>query len=307
MRHADDVAIIVLNWNRLQTTRECLGSIPPEDRRWHVFLVDNGSRTDQRADQKSIFSERVTFLANPTNLGFTGGANLGMRAAMREGFQNLLLLNNDARLLPDALGELLRRMAPGVAAACPMIIDGQSGRVWSVGGRIHWFRGLTGAYFHGQAPDEVPREGWDCDYGTAACLMLASSAVGRVGLLDETYFAYWEETDWCVRARRAGLRIVACPTARVEHDGGMSTTLQARLFFLVKNCLLFMRRHASRLQFATFLLTFAAWTVPAWSIRPFIDDPPETIRALARAMRWHLRRPILPSPVIQLPPDGGER
>jgi GT2 family glycosyltransferase len=301
-----EVAIIVLNWNQLQITRQCLNSIPAADDRWQVFLVDNGSRDDQRADATSIPWARVTHLTSPTNLGFTGGANLGIRAAMREGFQNLLLLNNDARLLPGALDELRRRMVPGVAAVCPMIVDGRTGRVWSVGGRIGWCRGLTSGSFNGRDPRDVPSHDWECDFGTAACLMIASDAVRQVGLLDDTYFAYWEETDWCVRAARANLRIVACPRAKVEHDGGVSTTSQTRLYFLLRNCILFMRRHASRAQLATFLIFFSVWTIPAWSIRPFVANPLQTMRAVLRAVGWHVRRPVLPAPSIRLPPESGE-
>jgi GT2 family glycosyltransferase len=293
-RSSEDMAIIVLNWNRIEATRRCVSSLPADDRRWHAFVVDNGSVPAQRADQQSLPNSRVTILTSPTNLGFAGGVNLGLREAMREGFQQFLLLNNDALLVPGALEPLRRSITPGVAAVCPMIVDAKSGRVWSVGGVIHWRRGLTGSNFHGARPEDVPHASTECDFGSAACLLLSAAAVGEVGLFDETYFAYWEETDWCVRARRAGFRIVTSPLSTAIHEGGVSTSAQARLYFMVRNCLLFMRRHASRRQLATFTPTFFLWSIPAWSTRPALEAPMGTLGAIARALAWHLRRPRLP-------------
>ncbi len=306
-RSPDDVAIIVLNWNQLQATRECISSLPAEDPNWHAFVVDNGSRPTERADERSIVHTKLTFLPSPTNLGFAAGVNVGLREALREGFQKFLLLNNDALLQGGALDTLRRSMKPGVAAVCPMIVDSRSGRVWSVGGSIHWRLGLTSSHFNGAATSEVPLQGWDCDFGSAACLLLSATAVRMVGLLDESYFAYWEETDWCVRAKRAGFRIVTSPESRATHLGGASTSAEVRLYFMVRNCVLFMRRHASRAQQLTFVPVLCLWTIPVWSARPATRRPLATCRAVAGALVWHLRRLRLPPPTQSQRREEGAR
>jgi GT2 family glycosyltransferase len=175
--------------------------------------------------------------------------------------------------------------------------------VWSIGGRINLTTGRVSSEFHGWAPASVPRESTDVDFGTGAGLLVSGAAMKDLGGLDATYFAYWEETDWCTRARAAGYRVVTCPPAEVRHEGGLSSSSSVRLYFMVRNCLLFMRRNGRPRHWVTFLPTFVLWTLPSWAVRPMLSHPFESGAAILRALSWHARWRI-PGPAVELPtPD----
>ena len=300
MRTSDSVVIIVLNWNRRDETRRCIKSCPVSQR---IYVLNNG------CDESELYVHegrpRETVISSSSNLGYAAGVNLLASLALADGAQWLLLLNNDATLEPGALAEVSTATGLGVAAVCPMVIDHSSGRVWSVGGRISARTGRVSSNYHGWEPDAVPDVSQEVDFGTGACLLISGQAMREIGGLDATYFAYWEETDWCRRATDAGYRIITCPTARATHVGGVSSTPSLRLHLMTRNGLLYLRRHSSRRELLRFLPAFLLWTLPTWSVRPFLADPKRTLRAVGLALAWHLRP--LPDPSIDLPETSGPR
>lgn len=275
-------AILILNWNRLEETRACVASCPPGVTR---FILNNGC--DGEEHYRPTLPAIETVVDSATNLGFAGGVNLLAAHALARGFEWLLLLNNDARLTPGALESMLSVTAEDVAAVCPMIIDSATGRVWSVGGRIQFWLGRTTTEWGGRRPDEVDALSREVDFGTAACLLLSTGALAQIDGLDTTYFAYWEETDWCTRARRAGYRIVTAPRARVRHRGGASSRPSLRTHLLIRNCILFMRRNGAAVHWITFLPALFLWSIPAWSARAMAADPWGTLSGVVRALWWH--------------------
>jgi GT2 family glycosyltransferase len=286
--------VLVLNWNRRRLTERCIDSLEHEGSPWTAYVLNNGCKPDERYAYEA--DDRIVVVDTPTNLGFAAGVNLLAGRAIDGGAGALVLLNNDATLEQGALGELSAALGRGAAVACPMIIDASTGRVWGVGGSIRWPLGRTTSPYRGARPDEVPADPSPTDFGTGACLAIAAEAFIDVGDLDETYFAYWEETDWCVRAGRRGLAIVTCPSARVVHEGGVSSPPPARLQLLIRNVILFMRRNGRPAHWLTFVPFLVCWTIPTWSARSFVREPRATARAVVLALAWHLQRPRLPPP-----------
>jgi len=292
--YANCLAIVVLNWNRREETRRCIESCPLGTK---IYVLNNGCDEDQ--EYLPVQGRNEIVLSSRTNLGFAGGVNLVASLALAEGAEWLLLLNNDATLMPGAAESLLAVIDPGIAAVCPMIVDEGNGRVWSVGGKVSRRTGRVSSVFQGRWPDAIPLKSEEVDFGTGACLLMSAAAIQDIDGFDTTYFAYWEETDWCRRARKAGYRIVTCPEARVAHVGGVSSTPAVRLYLLVRNALLYMRRHHAPNDLVRFLPLFFLWTVPSWALKPFLADPKGTAGAVARALAWHLRRP--PVADVRLP------
>jgi GT2 family glycosyltransferase len=301
MFNSDDIAIIVLNWNRREETRRCVESCPASQR---IYVLNNGCVHDE--EYVSNGRDRLTVTNSPTNIGFAAGVNLLAARALWDGAEWLLLLNNDATLEPGAVEALAAATAPGIAAVCPMVIDASSGRVWSVGGRVSARTGRVSSEYHDFDPDEVPVSPKEVDFGTGACLLVSAQAMRQIGGLDATYFAYWEETDWCRRAWDARFRVVTCPLARTVHVGGASSTPSLRLYLLIRGAFLYMRRHCSPGELVRFLPVFILWTMPSWSFRPFVANPMGTARAIYRALEWHARHAI-PDPDVRLPPVAVHR
>lgn len=295
MPTSDAVAIILLNWNRKKDTEKSVESCPVSVK---LYVLNNGCTEPE--EYRPDDQRRVTVVNSAKNLGYAAGVNLLASRALADGAEWLLLLNNDATLQPGALDALALTAGPGVAAVCPMIIEQSSGRVWSVGGRISPRTGRVSSDYHGWQPDEVPLSSSEVDFGTGACLLVSGQLMRELGGLDTTYFAYWEETDWCRRARDAGYRVVTCPAARAVHVGSASTPTAFRLYLMIRNALLYLRRHSSTFELARYVPILLLWTLPSWTVRPLGVDPKGTGRAVARALRWHARRRV-PAPAVELP------
>jgi GT2 family glycosyltransferase len=225
------VWIVVLNWNRRDDTLTCLRSLAAADLRGaSVVVVDNGSRDDSvEAVRREFPDVRIIRLAQ--NEGYAGGNNAGIRAALAAGAGAVLLLNNDTHVAPDFLPPLLDVLNtnPRAAAVSGAIFRADSPLCLDVAYLdIYFGHGLV----HRRGVNALPGEGFDrvkpISAGVGCCLLLRAEALRRIGLLDEAYFAYHEEVDWCYRAQRAGMQIIYQPFSRVWHTGSRSTALLAR-------------------------------------------------------------------------------
>jgi GT2 family glycosyltransferase len=216
------LAVVVVNWNGRHLLDACLTSVleqhPAPDR---VIVVDNGSSDGSLAYLRTRWPQVVALDAG-SNLGFSGGNNLAIRDALAAGADYVLLLNNDAQLLPGALGELLAALeeaGPEVWAATPKILyRANPDVIWSAGGRFDWWRGLS---IH-RGWDEPDRGQYDrpelMDFATACCLLARARIFREVGLLDDGYFMYFEDSELSARAGRTGARVAYRPAAVVLHD-----------------------------------------------------------------------------------------
>ncbi len=226
------VGIIVLNWNGREDTLNCLESLKGLTYPHNVILVDNGS-TDGLAD---IVRGRVELIENEENLGFAAGCNQGIKRALEMGADFVLFLNNDTLVAPDLLEKLLviiEDQTIGVVGPTVYEYD-QPSRVQSTGYIIDWNLGRML-----DRPGDV-----DCIHG--CCLLAKASLFEEVGLLKEAYFAYWEETEWCVRVKKAGYRVVHVPDTAVWHKGA-ATSGRISGFYryqMIRNSIWFMREHA---------------------------------------------------------------
>jgi GT2 family glycosyltransferase len=179
----------------------------------------------------------IEWLTLPVNRGFAGGMNAGIEQLRASGCDRILLLNNDATLEPGCLRRLAEALEDvGLAAAGPVILREADGRVESCGTRLEPRSGRFRLTSYGEP--FLPREGrLQVEALSGAALMLSAAAWAAVGPLDESYFQSFEDTDWCLRARRAGLGLVLVQGARARHSG--SRTLGAssaeRLYYAARN------------------------------------------------------------------------
>lgn len=280
MSTAPLVCAVVVNWNRQRETVDCVASLQrstyPSLR---VIVVDNASSDGSVAVLREAFPS-IDLIAAPRNLGFVDGCHLGIERARQLGAVYLLLLNNDAEIAADAVALLvtvLQADARGGAAGPTIFYHDRPDVIWSAGGMINWSTGNT----HMVALDAVD-EG---QLGTApravdfvsGCALLAPLAVfDRIGGFDPRFFAYYEETEWCVRATRAGFAILHVPSAKAWHKTAPSTQPASLLthYYMTRNRLLFLAAtHASLRAWChtlglDYLRTLLSWTLrPKWRAR----------------------------------------
>ena len=278
-----NVAIIVLTWNGLADTLACLESLRQlKYPNYEVVVVDNGSRDGSPAVIRERFPH-VTMIENERNLGFTGGNNVGLRYALTQSADYMLLLNNDTVVAPDFL-RLLVEAAKGDAEtgiAGPMIYyHKQPDVIWSAGGAIDWRRRKTRMVGLDEQDvgqfEAMPRE---VDFVSGCTLLVKRAVLEQVGLLDERFFAYYEEIEWCVRARQAGFKIMHAPRAHIWHK--ISPAAQADsatvYYYMTRNRLLFLKATDAnwRVWIHTLFAEYLRQLI-SWSLRP----------------RWQNKRPL---------------
>jgi GT2 family glycosyltransferase len=216
------VTIIILNWNGIGDTMECIESVRnldyPDIR---IVVVDNGSTDDSTTVLRQRYPS-ITLLESKQNLGFTGGNNLGIVKALEMGTDYVWLLNNDTVVERDALRKMVQTIGnlPDVGIASPVIHFHDPPReVQFCGSYIDWERKRIVKLEVGES---YPSNGVNVSlWGTA--LLIRRDVVERVGFLNDKYFAYHEDEEYCMRVARAGYRAILVPEARVFHKNSRST------------------------------------------------------------------------------------
>jgi GT2 family glycosyltransferase len=240
------VLIIVLCYNGAAVTLECLASLRRVDYgAFDVLVVDNASVDGTPAAVRERFPQTMV-IETGMNLGFAAGNNVGLRYALDHGYDYALLLNNDTEVAPDFLTELVRlaESDPAIGAVGPTIYYfEQPDLIWSAGGVIDWRHGDSAMRGIGQIDRGQYGAPGPVDFVSGCALLCKRQVLKQVGLLDERFFMYYEETEWCVRVARAGFRILQAPAARIWHK----IPLDARAnqpyvaYYMTRNRLLFLR------------------------------------------------------------------
>lgn len=219
------VTVVITAWNQLEKTLTCLESVAqltyPTVR---TILVDNGSEPPL-AEAIAARFPTVEQIRLPRNLGFAGGYNTGMAAALTGEAQALFLLNNDTVVAPDALDHLTAALAdaPDVGlTAAKVYYAADPQRIWTVGNNLDLFLDVKDG-----GEREIDSGQWatarDIEFAPFCAVLLRRSAVEQTGLLDEDFFLYYEDLDYCRRLRDGGWRLRFCPDAHVYHDVSLSS------------------------------------------------------------------------------------
>jgi hypothetical protein len=255
-------SIIILNWNGLEDTIECLESLKKITYpNYEVIVVDNGSTGNDTQVIKEKFGDYIYLIQNDKNYGYTGGNNIGIRYALANYQPDyFLILNNDTVVAPDFLTELVRvsETDADIGIAGPKIYYHHfPGRIQSVGALVNMQKGRASLIGCNEIDTGQYDTEQDVDYVEGCCLLVKRELIHKVGLLDESYFCYWDEADYCIRAKKAGYKIVYAPMAKVWHKGGISGKISTlRCYYMARNNFKFVRRHGTRWQYCSFLIWF---------------------------------------------------
>ncbi len=262
--------VIILNYQTTRFTIDCLQSLEPEiaaQPEAAVVVVENGSGHEAEQDLRRVIAERawdswVELIPLDRNLGFTAGNNLPIRRAMEspDPPEYILMLNSDTVVLPGAIGALVHFMdqhpAAGIAgsrleAPCGSA-QGSPFRFHNIASELE--RGLAMGPFSRIVSGwtvyrQKPLQAAPVDWVAGASMILRSAMIANIGLLDERFFAYFEDMDYCLAARKRGWETWYVPQSRIVHFEGRSSGLrpdsdtrppaywfQARRRYFLKNC-----------------------------------------------------------------------
>lgn len=260
------VSIVILNWNRPNDTLECLKSVKRlrTADSLNIIVVDNASSDNsvKKIKKAILHTTNHKLLVNEVNLGFAEGNNVGIRHAIKNGADYVLVLNNDTVVDKDLVIELIKaaKKYPKAGALSPKIYFAKGyefhkkrykekdlGKViWYAGGDIDW----NNVYGSNHGVDEIDKGQYDkvreTDVATGTCILLRREALEDTGFFDKKYFMYYEDTDLSQRMKKKGWRVLYIPKAKLWHKVARGSAIGSDLndYFITRNRLLFGLRYA---------------------------------------------------------------
>lgn len=290
------IALIILNWKQPQLTIDTLDSILKAKTRgftYHIYLVDNGSPDDslKQFNLKYKNNKNISIVDSGANLGYAGGNNYGLREALKNKFDYYLIANNDILVDPMFMQELFDSsqkypnsvltpkiyFAPGFEYHKDRYQKKDIGNViWSVGGQIDW----NNIYASNIGIDEVDKGQYDLkqpqiDFISGCCFLISKEIIEKIGIFDERYYLYMEDSDLTQRALKAGYELRLVPKSKIWHCNSGSSKPGSSLqdYFITRNRLIFGFKYASlRTKFALFRESIRfLFTGSSWRKRGVID------------------------------------
>lgn len=251
------VAVIILNYKGVKDTIECVDSIInsrfEKGVSLEIVVIDNGSNDGSREKLKEL--NGIKLIESNVNLGFSGGMNIGIKFALKNNYEAIIIINNDVIVDKDFAHYLIETakkadiispkiyFAPGFEFHKSRYKNNELGKViWYAGGQIDWDN-ILGNHI---GVDEVDigqfNKGKEIDFATGACMFIKKEVFEKIGLFDEKYFLYLEDMDFCHRAKKAGFKIIFEPKAILWHKnaqsaGGSGSNLQD--YYITRNRLIF--------------------------------------------------------------------
>jgi GT2 family glycosyltransferase len=221
------LAIILVNWNSFELTKDSLDSLHQTTyTNYDCILVDNGS-VDSSGHELKIQFPNIILIESEINKGFTGGNNLGIDYALQNGYEYIMLLNNDVAVESNFLEPLISRLDqnPSIGAVQPLIYFHHDRiLIWNAGGRYLSWIGLplTLMYYRKDPLRKQTMQQKKIDWITGCAFMMRSDILKNTGTLKERYFIYFEDVDLSFRIKKAGYTLSYVSESVIYHIAGMA-------------------------------------------------------------------------------------
>jgi GT2 family glycosyltransferase len=251
------VSIIIVNWNAKDFLKPCLDSIYSQSyQNFEIILVDNNSKDDSLSFVRKNFP-KVKIIENKENVGFAEGNNIGFKQAKG----NLIaMVNPDAELEQNWLSLLVSVLESSeeIAAASGKIfyLDGKNdeNKIFCTWSKINTFSATPVNFYHNEPLSEV-------DYLSGSALIFKKNVLEKIGLLDKTYFLYFEETDWCARIIRLGYKLIYVPNAIAWHAVSPLSKSDEKIYYMERGRVRFALKNFDIPYIFSFSLIFFGETI----------------------------------------------
>lgn len=257
------VSIIIVNYNGINDTLECLNSLKSLSYpNCEVIVVDNASQDASSALNK-IYNDfpNVKIISLGQNLGFAGGNNIGIDYALKQQkAEYVLLLNNDTTVAPDFLKKMIEvgesDKKIGVVGAKIYYYNDRT-RIWYNGGHFSWTDGGEHEECNQIDANQNDAKIKPTNFITGCAILIKAETILNISLMDESFFMYYEDIDWSLRAKEAGYNIVVATDAHIWHKVSRSTVEMGepkRQYYHIRNALLLAKKHTSPFIFKMLML-----------------------------------------------------
>lgn len=261
------INIVILNWNGYNDTSELLESLfKITYSNYKIIVVDNNSENDELEKLKKNYSDKVQIIPCKENLGYAGGNNVGIKFSFEEKADFVLLLNNDTTVEPNFLEPLVNKIISSeqIGITAPQInYFNEPHIVWSAGGKISWLKG-SGFAESNKMETEADKSDKQVSFVSGCCMLVKREVFLNVGLFDENYFLYNEDSDLCLRTLKSGYEIYISPQSKIYHKVNSSTEkklLLLPLYYTTRNRLYFAKKNFRKIYYLTFIYIFTTMAV----------------------------------------------
>jgi len=256
------VYIVLVNWNGLEDTLECLRSLNEISyKNYKIVVVDNGSNNNQADVIKKKFPY-IELIKNKRNEGFVVANNQGIKLALKNGADYILLLNNDTVVKRNFLDVLIEYAEQNrdVGILSPKIVYYNSNIIWSMGGKISYLTGFSIMIGKGKNSENY-NEVIEPDFVSGCAMLIRNEVIEKIELLDPVYFAYYEDADYCFRVGKLGYKIKVIPESIIWHKKSASAGIRGskrkiseiQAYLWARNGIIFGRKNLAGVKKILFL------------------------------------------------------
>jgi GT2 family glycosyltransferase len=242
------VGVVTVTFNSAFVIRGFMNSLLKQTYAGFVLYVIDNASSDATLQLLAEYDDpRIVVVRNLTNVGAAEGNNIGIRAALKAGCASVVLINNDTVLDDDLFFQLLvgSQLHHADMVVPKILYFDAPNKIWSAGGYFSWLRGAARHFGSDRNDDGHFDQSRFVNYSPTTCMLIRKEVFALIGLLDASYFAYFEDTDFCYRAHRAGLKLVYVYPARLLHrvssltgrdsDFTVRYSIRNHVYYVLKN------------------------------------------------------------------------
>ena len=255
------IAVILVNWKKYNLTSNCIDSLNKSNyKNFKIILVDNEYSEKSLIELKNQHKDIVVF-KEKNNLGFSGGNNIGIRYALENDYDYIMLLNNDTEVKENFILPLVERIEKDhfLGAVQPLILNfSNKSIIWNAGGKLNKFLGLTSTRLNNNKLNSSIVFDDYTDWISGCCILIKSEIVKKIGLLDEKFFTYYEDVDWSLRMKSLGYDLGFVKESIIYHHGSSSSknkktkegVISSKIhYFNIRNHILLLKKHKNLFNF----------------------------------------------------------
>ena len=257
------IAIIIINWKKYDLTLNCIDSVLKSSyKNFKIILIDNESQNSFPDEINK--SEKIQIIKNENNEGFSKANNQGIKYSIKNGFDYVLLLNNDTLIKNDLIDSLIQQSSTfNQKIIQPLILNYDGSKIWNAGGKINNFFGTFQTLEKGKGFKSFKRYRTYTDWFTGCCVLIKLEIFNHVGYFDERFFAYYEDVDYSIRLKKMGYSIALMTNSYLQHYESASSKSMNKIegnlspyvhYLNIRNHILLLKKHSKSFNLIGVLL-----------------------------------------------------